>query len=199
MFTPLSFSAVRQARRAFPVVSIRKARIGLGRSVLSLSMLLAGLALSALPVPAEEASATTLTGDGLLPTRSAHSVPESARRLQADIEGKGIMFFTAIDQADLGRGADIPLQLSQLLLFGNPPLGVLFLTSQPESGMDWPVRMLGHEDKDGVVRAVYQDCTWVAERYGIADRTAEFAKATEVVASIVASVADCAPISDCTR
>ncbi|MGL4238206.1 DUF302 domain-containing protein [Tabrizicola sp.] len=151
------------------------------------------------PLAAEDADNVVLQGDGLLRTRSAYSVAETVERLRADIEGKGIMFFTAIDQGELGRGADIELPPSQLILFGNPPLGVLFLTSNPESGMDWPVRMLIHEDKAGAVWTVYQDWNWVAARYAIGDRQAEFAKATEVVASIVASVADCNPIADCTE
>jgi hypothetical protein len=56
-----------------------------------------------------------------------------------------------------------------------------------------------HEGKDGNVRAVYQDWNWVAARYGITKRSAEFVKATEVVASIVSSEADCKPISECTK
>lgn len=140
-----------------------------------------------------------LQGDGLLRTRSAYSVAETAQRIRGDVEAKGILFFSAIDQSKLGEDAGIDLPDSQLLLFGNPPLGVLFLTSNPESGMDWPVRMLVHEDSNGTVWAVYQDWDWVAQRYGITDRMAEFAKATEVVASIVSSVADCKVVTDCTE
>lgn len=150
-------------------------------------------------VAQDAASAIQLQGDGLLRTRSAYSVAETAQRIEASVKEKGIMFFAAIDQSKLGQDAGIELPSSTLLLFGNPPLGVLFLTANPESGMDWPVRMLVHQDADGSVWMVYQDWAWVAERYRITNRDAEFAKATEVVAALVASVADCAMLADCTR
>ena len=154
---------------------------------------LAGLSSLAAPAAAE------LQGDGLLRTRSAYPVEETAARLKADIEGKGIMFFAAIDQGALAEGAGIALPPSQLLLFGNPPLGITFLTADPESGIDWPVRMLVHADADGTVWVVYQDWPWVAARHGITSRNAEFAKATEVVTSILEAVADCAPVATCTE
>ena len=55
------------------------------------------------------------------------------------------------------------------------------------------------QDADGKVYRVYQDWDWVAERYGITNRTAEFAKATMVVASIMSAIADCDPVADGTR
>jgi uncharacterized protein (DUF302 family) len=151
------------------------------------------------PVAAAGSADIQLQGDGLMRTRSAYSVDETASRIRADIKSKGIKFFATIDQAKLAKGAKIDLKPSQLLIFGNPPLGVLFLTSNPESGVDWPVRMLVHQDGEGKVWVVYQNWDWVAQRYGITNRKAEFAKATEVVASIVSSVADCKILADCTK
>jgi len=200
MFNPLSVYPACLAHPSLARANARPVRNGSGLPGLCLSAVLTVLAAVA-PVAsmAQDAAAVTLQGDGLLRTRSAYSVAETAERIRADIEAKGIMFFAAIDQGKLGDEAGIAVQPSQLLLFGNPPLGVLFLTSNPESGMDWPVRMMVHEDEAGAVWAVYQDWNWVAQRYAIADRQAEFAKATEVVASIVASVADCAPVAACTE
>lgn len=163
--------------------------------------LLAATTLSPLSpaLAADQAGAPMLQGDGLKRTRSAHSVEETAKRLRADIEAKGIMFMAEIDQSGLGKGANIEVKPSRLLIFGNPPLGLLFLTSKPDSGMDWPVRMLVREGENGKAIVVYQDWNWVAARYAIADRDKEFAMATEVVASIVSSVADCASLADCTK
>jgi uncharacterized protein (DUF302 family) len=145
------------------------------------------------------AETVSLTGDGLIHTRSAYSVEETAKRIKADVEKKGIMFFTTIDQAKLAKGAGIELPPSTLVMFGNPPLGILFLTSKADSGMDWPVRVLVKQDKDGKVYAVYQDWKWVAKRYGITNRDEQFAKATEVVMSIMSSIADCKKVADCSE
>ena len=73
------------------------------------------------------------------------------------------------------------------MLFGNPPLGVQFLQSNPLAGLDWPVRMLVVEDQAGRVWVAWSDFDFIARRYGIADRDAQFAMARDVAASIASS------------
>lgn len=126
--------------------------------------------------------------DGLIKVRSAYPVADTVTRLKQDIEPKGIKFFAAIDQAQLAGDAGIKLRPSELLIFGNPPLGAQFLTSNPDAGLDWPVRLLVRQDEDGTVWAVYSDFSWIARRYGIADRGAQFKMASTVIGSIVSSV-----------
>jgi uncharacterized protein (DUF302 family) len=74
-----------------------------------------------------------------------------------------------------------------LLTFGNPPLGAQFLTSNPYSGLDWPVRLLVLQDEAGTVWAAYTDFAWIAQRHHIADREQQFAKASSVVESITST------------
>ena len=57
---------------------------------------------------------------------------EAIARIKADIAGKGIKFFMEIDQSKLAADAGIKLRPSTLLVFGNPPLGTQFITSNPE-------------------------------------------------------------------
>jgi len=130
-----------------------------------------------------------LEGNGVVSVRSAYSFDETIQRLKADIADKKIMFFDVIDQAKLASGAGIELRPSTLLIFGNPPLGVQFLTSKPAAGLDWPVRLLVTEDAQGQVLAMYTDFAWVARRHGIENRVAAFKMASDVVASIASSVA----------
>jgi len=142
----------------------------------------------ALAFPAARATRAE-SEDGIVRVRSAYGMDDTITRLKADIAGKGIMFFSQIDQAKLAADAGVKLRPSTLLVFGNPPLGTLFLTSNPASGLDWPVRLLVHQDEQGRVWAVYTDFAWIARRHNIADRQAAFAKASEVIASITSSVA----------
>ncbi len=137
---------------------------------------------------AEQAPATA-AAQGVLRVKSAYGFDETVRRLKADVAAKGIRFFDEIDQSQLGAGANIALRPSKLLLFGNPPLGVQFLTSNPIAGLDWPVRMLVVQDADGQVWVAWTDFAWLAQRYGVTDRDAAFKMATEVSASIASSVA----------
>jgi uncharacterized protein (DUF302 family) len=134
-------------------------------------------------------AAVTKAEDGIVKVRSAYSVADTIERLKKDIAAKGIMFFSEIDQSKLAANAGVKLRPSTLLVFGNPPLGTLFLTSNPNSGLDWPVRVLVIQDEKGDVYAVYTDFDWIAKRHGITDRTEQFATANKVVASITSSVA----------
>jgi uncharacterized protein (DUF302 family) len=131
----------------------------------------------------------SLEGNGVVSVRSAYSFDETIRRLKADIADKKIMFFDVIDQAKLASGSGIELRPSTLLIFGNPPLGVQFLTSKPAAGLDWPVRLLVTEDAQGQVLAMYTDFAWIARRHGIENRDAAFKMASDVIASIASSVA----------
>lgn len=127
-------------------------------------------------------------GDGLVKVRSAYPVDETIRRLREDIAAKGIMFFSAVDQQQLAAQAGITLRPSTLLTFGNPPLGAQFLTSNPYSGLDWPVRLLVLQDEQGTVWAAYTDFAWIARRHGIGDRMPQFAMASKVVESITSTI-----------
>ncbi|HKS65358.1 MAG TPA: DUF302 domain-containing protein [Xanthobacteraceae bacterium] len=126
--------------------------------------------------------------DGIVKVKSAYSVSETIARLKQDIAAKGIMFFSEIDQSKLAANAGVTLRPSTLLVFGNPPLGTLFLTSNPNSGLDWPVRLLVIQDEKGDVYAVYTDFDWIARRHNIANRKEQFDTANKVVASITSSV-----------
>lgn len=134
-------------------------------------------------------SSPSLAGeDGVIRVKSAYSVQETIARLKADVTAKGIMHFAEIDQASLAAAAGIKLRPSTLLIFGNPPLGTLFITAKAEAGLDWPVRLLVSEDDQGQVWAIYTDFQWIAQRHGIRDRDSEFATATGVIASITSSI-----------
>jgi uncharacterized protein (DUF302 family) len=126
---------------------------------------------------------------GVRRLQSAYGFDETVARIRADIAAKGIRFFTEIDQSKLGEGANIPLRPSKLLLFGNPPLGVQFLTANPYAGLDWPVRILVFQDAAGAVWVAYTDFRYIAERYELKDRDAQIAMASEVAGSIAGSVA----------
>lgn len=126
--------------------------------------------------------------DGIVRVRSAVPMQEAIARIKDDIAAKGIKFFNEIDQSKLAADAGIKLRPSTLLVFGNPPLGTQFITSNPNAGLDWPVRLLLTQDDSGDVWAVWTDFGWIARRHNIGDRAAQFATATSVVESITSTI-----------
>ncbi len=148
------------------------------------------ITLSGVPALAANEAEREVGADGLVSTKSAYPMDETIERLIADIESKGITYFLTIDQRQLAADAGIELNPSTLLIFGNPALGSHFITARPEAGLDWPVRLLVHEDVDGQVWTTYTDFGWIADRHDITNRQAEFGMATQVISSITASVAE---------
>ena len=126
--------------------------------------------------------------DGIVRVKSAVPMAEAITRIKADIASKGIKFFMEIDQSRLAADAGIKLRPSTLLVFGNPPLGTQFITSNPNAGLDWPVRLLLTQDDNGDVWAVWTDFGWIAKRHNIRDRVAQFEMATKVVGSIISTI-----------
>jgi uncharacterized protein (DUF302 family) len=153
-------------------------------------LLLAGPASVITPILAPAHSAVPVAAapaEGVIKQRSDYGFDETIVRLKRDIAAKGIRFFDEIDQTKLGESAKLPINRSTLILFGNPPLGVQFLQSNPVAGLDWPVRMLVTQDDDGAVWISWTDFRFVANRYQLADRDAQIAMATEVAASIASA------------
>jgi uncharacterized protein (DUF302 family) len=126
--------------------------------------------------------------DGVVRIKSSYGFQDTITRLKADIAAKGIKFFSEIDQSKLAADAGIKLNPSTLLVFGNPPLGTQFMTSNPNAGLDWPVRLLVTQDSAGAVWTVYSDFAWIAARHGIVNRADQFKMASMVIASITSSV-----------
>ena len=153
-----------------------------------ISMLLSAAILGAALVSSSSVMAQTVGADGLIKVKSAYTLDETVARLKKDIADKGIMFFSAVDQSKLAADAGINLRPSTLLMFGNPPRGTQFMTSNPYSGLDWPVRLLVIQDDKGEVWAAYTDFAWIARRHGITDRGQQFIMASAVVESITSSV-----------
>lgn len=128
--------------------------------------------------------------DGIIALTSRYPVEETVARIKASVAEKGITLFGDIDQAKLGNAAGNTVPPSRLILFGNPALGTTFITAQPLSGLDWPVRVLVYQARDGSAKVAYTDFDWIANRYGIRNRQAEFTMATQVIKSVTASVAE---------
>ena len=147
------------------------------------------LALSSSGIARADGSTAAVAESGIIKVKSAYSKAETIARLKQDIAGKGIRFFDEIDQSKLAADAGIQIRPSTLLVFGNPPLGTLFIRSNSLAGLDWPVRLLVFEDEQGQVWTAYTDFGYIARRHDIRGMDQDaFNKATGVIASITSSV-----------
>ena len=117
--------------------------------------------------------AQVVDASGIVRVKSAYPMNETIARLKQDVAAKGIRFFLEVDQRQLAADAGISVRPSTLLIFGNPPLGTLFVL----------------QDERGDVWAAYTDFAHIARRHQIQGEDLEaFKKASMVIASITSSV-----------
>ena len=150
----------------------------------------AGMAITAIaiinhaPALAQEAAPPPAADGGVIRVKSAYDLDETLERIKKDMAARGVRFFDEIDQAQLAANAGIKLPASVLLVFGNPPLGIQFLTANSNARLDWPVAF---RDAAGQVWIAYSDSIYIVNRYHITDRPAQFMVPSEVAASIASS------------
>jgi len=115
-------------------------------------------------------SASAAHAEALVKVESKFGVQETIDRLTAGLEKKGIKVAARIDHAAAAKAAGMQLPPTQVLLFGNPKLGTPLMQSNPEIGIDLPMRVLAWQDKAGKVWLGYTAPETIKGRYGITDR-----------------------------
>ena len=122
-------------------------------------------AVAALPVHA--------MGD-LVVRESRLGVKETIDALAAALDAKGIKIVARVDHAAGAKAAGMELKPSELLIFGNPKLGTPLMQSNPEIGIDLPMKALAWQGEDGKVYFGYTAPEKLKSRYGIKDRDDTF-------------------------
>ncbi|MCN4144210.1 MAG: DUF302 domain-containing protein [Thiohalomonas sp.] len=93
--------------------------------------------------------------DGLVVKPSAYSVAETLDRMKSIMKKKEITIFTRINYAQGAKSVVIDLQATELLIFGNPKLGLPLMLSQPKAAIDLPLKAIVWKDKEGKVWLPY--------------------------------------------
>jgi len=109
----------------------------------------------------------TTKSDGLIITRSNHSVTETIDRLEAALQEKGMTVFKRVDHAAGAEKVDLHLRPTQLLIFGNPKVGTPLMLCAQTAAIDLPQKALAYEDDSGQVWLAYNDPAYMAKRHNI--------------------------------
>ncbi len=123
-------------------------------------MLIVVLSLSALLISPLYAS------EGMVKVKSAHSVGETADRLEKALLAKGMKVFQRIDHAAGAKTAGKTLRPTQLLIFGNPKVGTPLMLCSQSIAIDLPQKALIWEDAEGAVWLAYNDPAFLKLRHG---------------------------------
>ncbi len=115
------------------------------------------------------AGTAAFAADGLIEIQSPRGVAQTADRLEALVQARGLTLFARIDHAAGAAKIDQTLRPTQLLIFGNPKGGTPFMQCAQTIGIDLPLKALIWEDAAGQVWIGYNDPRFIAERHAAAD------------------------------
>ncbi len=112
--------------------------------------------------------------ENLVTTESKHGVKETLDRLTATLDKRGIKPVARVDHAAGAKVVGMELPPTEVLIFGNPKLGTPLMQSNPEIGIDLPMKVLAWQDKAGKVWIAYTAPDALRARHGIKDRDEVF-------------------------
>lgn len=106
---------------------------------------------------------------GLVTKLSYVDVKTTMDRLEKIIsQTKGIRLFNRINHAENSRNegaTDVPD--TELIIFGNPKVGLKMLQKDPKSGLDLPLKIVAYQAKDGKVYVSYRSVSYYGNIYDL--------------------------------
>jgi uncharacterized protein (DUF302 family) len=130
---------------------------------------------------------TTITETGIQSLPSAHSVDETAVRLQELFKAKGITLFALVDHSGEAEKVGMHMPNTKLLIFGNPRAGTPLMLVAPSSAIDLPLKILVAQDTAGRVSVSFNDPAWLQRRHGFPPELIQNVAAVRVLAEQAAS------------
>jgi uncharacterized protein (DUF302 family) len=112
-------------------------------------------------------SASAFAADGLVSMKSPYDAKQTMNRLEDIVKQKGFTVFARIDHAAGASQVGMKLRPTELLIFGNPKAGTLFMDCAQSVGIDLPLKALVWEDASSQVWLSYNDPEWVAKRHDV--------------------------------
>jgi uncharacterized protein (DUF302 family) len=122
--------------------------------------------------------------DGLVTMLSRRSVGDAIDTLAQMAEAKGMTVFGRVDYSAIAAANGHELRPTQLLLFGDPKLGIPLIKDEQSMALDMPLRALAWEDRDGEIWLTFTDLAWLARRHDLGPESAAAVK--ELVATVIA-------------
>jgi len=113
------------------------------------------------------ATSSAIASDGLIVTKSAHSVKDTADKLVGMLKKKGMTVFIRIDHAAGAKKVDKVLRPTEVVIFGNPKAGTPVMQCSQKAAIDFPQKALIMEDANGEVTLSYNDPFYIAKRHNI--------------------------------
>lgn len=115
------------------------------------------------------ASSLAQAADGLVASKSPHSVKDTMDRFESIAKSKGMNIFARINHAAGASKVGQTLRPTELLIFGNPKGGTPLMQCSQSFAIDLPLKALAWQDESGQVWLGVNDMAHLAARHGAVD------------------------------
>jgi uncharacterized protein (DUF302 family)/uncharacterized membrane protein YidH (DUF202 family) len=105
--------------------------------------------------------------NGIINRPSNHSVDQTAEKLKAILQAKGIILFALVDHSGEAEKVGMKMRPTKLLIFGNPKGGTPLMLAAPSIAIDLPLKILVSEDTQGKVWLSYNNPAYLQQRHGL--------------------------------
>ena len=105
--------------------------------------------------------------NGIVNRPSNHSVDQTAEKLQAILQAKGVTLFALVDHSGEAAKVGMTMRPTKLLIFGNPKTGTPLMLAVPSSAIDLPLKILVWEDGQNKVWISYNSPQYLQRRHGL--------------------------------
>ncbi len=112
---------------------------------------------------------TAFEGKGIVSVASRHTAAETMDRLEADLRARGFTIFARIDQQREAQRVGLDLRPTELLLFGSPKAGTLWMQASTSVALDLPLKAVAWQDDHGQAWVTFDDPAYLAWRHGLGD------------------------------
>lgn len=84
---------------------------------------------------------------GLVELSSNYSFTETLERLESIVQSKGLTIFARIHFSDDARKAGLSMNLTAMVIFGNPKAGTPLMIASPTLAIDFPLKILVYQER----------------------------------------------------
>lgn len=112
--------------------------------------------------------AADMDANGIVTKKSNNDVTTTINIIEDFVKMKGLTLFNRINhQLNSKKAGGADLKHAELIIFGNPKMGLKLMTKDPKAGLDLPMKILAYEGKDGNVYLSYRDVKYFEKMYDV--------------------------------
>ena len=131
----------------------------------------------------------SIASHSTLTVASQNSFSQTDENLKSAIESRGLKIFTVVDHGKGAKSVGKDIGNSKLYIFGNPKAGTPLMISNPDMGLELPLKILLNENSGGAVHISYKDIAVVAKNNDVTDKNELLIKISGNLAAIAKEAA----------